>query len=435
MDLVRPLDVRTPEQLTSASYRAHALALLLVFAMFLLKSVAGLTTEHAPFTLYALVVAVAALGGIAPAVAATLFAILLVDLSGVALTSASCALFALESLAVASILTILVGRISEADHRNAVARDDIEELRTRARLGSVTTRALQHLDETAANRGVIALTHAGSVILSTAGAGRLLGSLEGGTPHRDGASSILRGISDLTTLLREAAESGVVRRTDTLTRQDGSTCCADVEVRPFNEPGQRGYTITLHDLTSMLERHASREAALRVHVALRQSAAAAEHRLVALECLTDPALNPAFGVSTIHALLESLRTTLGADGVALVEIGLRGPQIVAAVGVRPEGGAGSVVDVNRLTTGRATLVHNDGVQVAQTSAVRWPKAVTSLMAVPVMGLDGARSIVEVVNKRSQFATDWEVALVRIVADRLSAVAASSGETAVRASAS
>ena len=67
------------------------------------------------------------------------------------------------------------------------------------------------------------------------------------------------------------------------------------------------------------------------------------------------------------------------------------------------------------------FVHNDPARVAQLSAFRWPGPVASLLAVPVVQDGQVWSTIEVVSERSRQVSDWDVALARVVADRLAPV--------------
>ena len=68
--------------------------------------------------------------------------------------------------------------------------------------------------------------------------------------------------------------------------------------------------------------------------------------------------------------------------------------------------------------GRVALVHNDAPRVAQVSALTWPPTVSSIMVVPVCHTEQTDFRIEVVNERRAPATEWDLALARIVADRL-----------------
>lgn len=171
------------------------------------------------------------------------------------------------------------------------------------------------------------------------------------------------------------------------------------------------------------EWQAYREDAGRIQEALRWSADEARRQLAALEMLTDPSLNPHGGWDAVADLLERLRSTIGADGLALVRTVGSAPRVLSSVGLPP------LVDQDRfpgrsgLAPGRVVLIHNDRAAIDQASTVGWPEGVTSLMIVPVMHDGLVSSTIEVVNERARRATDWDVALVRVVADRLASVVA------------
>src|SRR5206468_9673348 len=114
-----------------------------------------------------------------------------------------------------------------------------------------------------------------------------------------------------------------------------------------------------------------REAATVAQTALERAADDARFQLAALETLTDPSLNPLAGSATVIELLERLRSTISADGVALVQTGRGGTRIRACVGVQPGEGRGSPQgDGHYPTAGRVTVVHNDPARVEQVSALR-----------------------------------------------------------------
>ncbi len=121
----------------------------------------------------------------------------------------------------------------------------------------------------------------------------------------------------------------------------------------------------------------------------------------------------------VTELLERLRATIRADGVALVQPGrVRGG--VLAAGLQPVGGR-TGAERPDLTAGRVAVVHNDQARVEQLSSLRWPTAVASLLVVPVVHDGQVWSAIEVVSERPRQVGDWDVALVRIVADRLAPV--------------
>jgi GAF domain-containing protein len=52
------------------------------------------------------------------------------------------------------------------------------------------------------------------------------------------------------------------------------------------------------------------------------------------------------------------------------------------------------------------------------SLVNWPETVTSLIAVPVVSGGTIEGAIEVVGLRSRRSTEWEIALVQVVAARI-----------------
>ena len=175
-----------------------------------------------------------------------------------------------------------------------------------------------------------------------------------------------------------------------------------------------------------------RQAASQAQAALERAAADTRQQLAALESLTDPSLNPLAGDASVTELLERLRAAVRADGAALVQRRRAGAGVVAAHGLQPAAGVPGV-EGPRLTPGRVAVVHNDPARVCQQSALRWPAEVSSLLAVPVIHDGQARSSIEVVNERSREVSDWDVALVRVAAERLAAVVVQDGGLAARAS--
>ncbi len=205
-----------------------------------------------------------------------------------------------------------------------------------------------------------------------------------------------------------------------------------MEIKPFHDVDGRTFTLTVHDLATRHQWDDYREAAGRAQIALQQAAEDARQQLAALEHLTDPSLNPFGGTAMVTELLERLRATVGADGTALVRPAPGAPGFVAARGLQPLGGRIPAENVP-LTPGRVTVVHNDPARVAESSALRWSAEVSSLLVVPVVHNGRVWSTIEVVHQRSRHVTDWDVALARVVADRLAAVVVQDRTLAAKAS--
>ena len=157
----------------------------------------------------------------------------------------------------------------------------------------------------------------------------------------------------------------------------------------------------------------------RAQAALQKAADDAHGQLAVLESLTDPSVNPVGGSAAMGELLERLRTSVRADGVALVQLGLT--RHAPGLGSRPAARQRRRPRHRReqwAADGRVALVHNDPARVVQVSALTWSPTVSSIMVVPVCHIGQAGFRIEVVNERRAHATEWDLALARIVADRL-----------------
>ena len=191
-------------------------------------------------------------------------------------------------------------------------------------------------------------------------------------------------------------------------------------MRQCRSPFPELFTVAVHDLSRRRESDAFREAALRAQAALQKAVDDAHGQLEVLESLTDPAVNPVGGPAAIGELLERLRTSVRADGVALVQLGLdavtrwsREPAC-GPHGRRPR----CRREQWRPTTAAWRWFTTTRPRVVQVSALTWPAKVSSIMVVPVCHIGQAGFRIEVVNERRAHATEWDLALARIVADRL-----------------
>jgi hypothetical protein len=153
------------------------------------------------------------------------------------------------------------------------------------------------------------------------------------------------------------------------------------------------------------------------HAKLRNEADVARRQLTTLQSVTDPALDTLDGAALVTSLLERVRIALGADGVALRHFDALGGRIfVAGSGLQPLGkGKGRLP--NDCQNGRSVLIHNDAGRVADTSLCQWPADVTSLIAVPVVHAGRLQLVVEVANQKARRSTEWELALILVVAER------------------
>jgi hypothetical protein len=93
-------------------------------------------------------------------------------------------------------------------------------------------------------------------------------------------------------------------------------------------------------------------------------------------------------------------------------------RLVAAAGLRPGEGAGTGAAASGMGDNRVALIHNDPARVAQVSALKWSPTVSSIVVVPVCQSGSMAFRLELVNERRAPASEWDLALARIVADRL-----------------
>jgi hypothetical protein len=150
---------------------------------------------------------------------------------------------------------------------------------------------------------------------------------------------------------------------------------------------------------------------------LQQDAEEARRQLRSLQSVTDPALNTLQGTDLVTSLLDRVRTAIGADGVALFSV--EGARIFSATGGVPpkEDDAPHQVELGEYRTGRTAMIHNDPVRVADASLCHWPADVTSLIAVPIVHSGRLQLVLEVANQRARRSTEWELALIQVVAER------------------
>jgi PAS domain S-box-containing protein len=403
--------------------RAHLSALLLVAVVATAKHVTGLTEGSATYTVYMLAIAVSALvGGFAPACVAVMASVLLAGAyAHTANGSTDRLLFALEGLGMAAVVAAVSSRVRAADARVETLEAASDELRGEARRGYLTHNALRHLEDMAPDVAVFVVNPQGLIVEWSCSAERMYGR----TAEEIIGSSVTAILSDgvattdVQALLTGKLHSERTQRPSVHRRSDGTRVHVELEVKPCRPPFSELFTIAVHDMSRQRESDAFREAALRAQTALQKAADDAQGQLAALESLTDPSINPAAGSAAIGELVDRLRSSLHADGVALVQLGRTGTRVVSGAGLRPiQVRAPGAAATSGTADGRVALVHNDAARVAQLSALAWPPTVSSIMVVPVCHTGQAGFRLEVVNERRAPATEWDLALARIVADRL-----------------
>ena len=412
------LSPRTPEELERR--RAHLFALLLVAVAGVVSHVTGLTDGNAQYTVYVTVIAVAAaVGGVAPACVAALAAILLVTSNGESATGAGGRLlFAFEGFGVAWIVGTITDRLREVTSQLASTISVKTELSRQVHRGHMLRDAFEQLEEMAETAAVFTVNAQGLIVEWPRSAARMYGITADqalgsnvsilGDSSRPGLQHLLE-----TEWSGEPIRSGGVHR-----RSDGTTMHVEFHARRCSRDAEHA-TIAVHDLSRRRETEAFRDAALRAQTALQGAADQAQGQLEMLEWLTDPSVSVAAGPGAIGELIERLRSAVRAEGVALVQVGRMATRVVAAAGLRPGESGGAVATANAgIADNRVALVHNDPTRVAQVSAVKWSPTVSSILVVPVCQSGPIAFRLELVNERRAAASEWDLALARIVADRL-----------------
>jgi PAS domain S-box-containing protein len=416
-DLLQP-----PTEAGAERRRAHLFALLLVAIIFVVKHVTGLTNSNAQYTLYGLAIATAALaGGIAPGLVAAMAAILLAG-ADVPATSFSIARmpFALEALGLAIIGGGAARRLREATLRLTAVSGANDAFAREASRARISRHAFEHFQQVAADAAVFVINAQGLIVEWPESAARMYGYTAQQVLGSN-ASSVLGGSGRpaiVDELLTTEGEGEVIRRRSVHRRADGTAVHVDFAIKGCGGQDPEHFTIAIQDLSTRRETEAFREAALRAQTALQQSADDTRAQLETLERLTDPAFSVISGSATADELLERLRSAVGADGIALVKVGRNIARVVAAAGLRPAGVNPNGPAGNAPADSRLALVHNDPVRVAQVSAVVWPPTVSSVVVAPVCQAGAVGFRMEVVNERRAPATEWDLALMRVVADRL-----------------
>jgi PAS domain S-box-containing protein len=416
--LAELLSPDSPEELERR--RAHLFGLLLVAIVGTAKHVTGLTDGSAQYTIYILAIALTAVsGGIAPACTATLAAIVLAGAGGSSgLGSAGAIAFALEGLLVAALVGTATRRRRETAARldDAIATNTV--LSRQVQRGRIAQDAFEHLEDTAADAAVFTVNAQGLIIDWPRSAGRMYGF---------SAEDMLG--SNFADVIGEASRPGILphlftgpERNAPLVgvhrRSDGTPLHVAFDVRRCGPHAADHVTVAVHDLSRRREADAFREAAIRAQTALQHAADEAQSRLETLEALTDPSISLIPGSGAIEELLGRLRSAVRAEGVALVAVGRTTSRLHGSAGLRPAVAVGSLASATSGADGRIAIVHNDPGRVAQVSALVWAPTVSSILVVPVCVSGTAAFRIEIVNERRARASEWDLALARIVADRL-----------------
>jgi len=402
--------------LWTARLNAHAFAAVAVGGAFLLQRTLGRTAGEPPFWLFHVAIVLTAAYGRADAtLVAILLSVLLARLSS-AVPMSTAFLFGGEGLLIGFVVLRLT-RVIQALRQSL--EGSIRELESAERHGTRLDRALSRLDHAREDTAVILLDEAGCVRDWRTGATRLYGF-----NSRDmvsaGAAALFdeSGRADFPLLLAEA-RGAATRRSSRQVRADGTTFAAEIEVSPLAPEGLDGFAMIVRDLTDDQARAAADQSAVKAHAHLRSEVELAQLRLVTLQELTDPSLNLVGAVQFVSELLDRLRSAIHAEGVALVHVGRHRPHLLCASeglqSQRVHQRSGAAIATDRV---RTVMIHNDAAAVAEVSAAVWPDDVSSLIAVPLVRAGSTSAVLEVVNRTVRHATEWEIALVQVVAARM-----------------
>lgn len=402
----------------------HAAALGMVVAIAAVRFIAP-SGSSIPFALFDVAIAASALlGGMSPAIVATLTAVLLTRLAapvdGVERELGVAALFAIQALAVAAIVARSTVRARRATAETAEMRGRLASLETHDRHATMMQAALERLDRITPEAAVVVVSAQGLIAEWTDGAQRLFGYPKADVVGADVSMLLADGAASKTLLLdalKQASTSAPVRWSAVQRRSDGSRFSADVDVSAIRNANGL-FALAVQDLTRQRDWEAARTSSARAETLLRAEAEEARGQVAQLERLTDPWLNNPNDSECISDLLERLRSAIEADGVAVIYNTAVRTRVITADGIQPDlEGTRLQYDVRRHQTGRMALIQNDATRVAQASVLAWPGTTTSLLAVPVVLGGKVHALMEIVHERPRRSTDWDLVLARITADR------------------
>jgi len=413
--LARNLHIDTDERRRLA---AHGFAASVVAGAALLRWTLRSSTDEPQLWLFHVAIALsAANSGTAAALVATLLSVLLARIGSVPLSTSL--LFGLEGLLIAFIVLRMAKAIQGLRLSLAALTSSTRELKSAERQASRMNHALGRLEQASGETVLILLDQTGHVSDWGSGAARLY-RVESREMVGKGAATIFDepGQADFSRLLSEARRA-TTRHSCRQLRADGTTFAAEIEISPLVSGGLDGFTLIVRDLTDQQARAAADWSTAEAHARLRDEVQLAQRQLSTLQDLTDPTLNSLGDVEFVTELLDRLRTAIKAEGIALIPFG-RLPRhlFYASSGLQCQrGNPRPFVDV-KTNTARALMIHNDPSGVAEVSAAVWPDDVSSLIAVPLVRAGSKQAVMEVVNRTGRRATEWEIALVQVVAARI-----------------
>lgn len=415
--------------------RTPALALAWVAAAVVLRNLLGAARASDALLFYPLAVAAAAWrGGWSAAATATCVAVAALWLGGES-NARTTTLLAGESLVLTGMIVSLTGQLRERVATLDAANRRLGELQIADARARTLDIAVRSLELQTPEYAIVLLDRQGLITDWRESAARTYGlssDVVRGTPA---ASLFPDGATDVTfrALADDARRAHVVRRVARQRRGDGSTFEADVELAMTAGVGGDGFALVVRDRTMEHVRRASAAAAADAQSALRAEADVARRQLAALQSVTDPSMHAWAPSDLVVELLERGRLAIEADGIALVAMRGATPGVILTPdGLHPDGLADRAhverarVQFDQQSTSRIVLVQNDPPRVTEQSLLRWPAGVASLVSVPVVYAGTVEGAIEVVDRNGRRSTEWEIALLQVVAARVAGLARDRG---------
>jgi len=404
-----------------ARLRSHALAVAMVAAAAIARVLIG-GAGSAPFAFAFIAISIAAArGGLAPGSVAALTATVLARLT-TPIDRGGALLFAFEGIVLALVVSRLFAALEERSERLAAAESRIRDLQAVERRLRASDAAFDGLERLADGYAAVLLDIRGRVCAWRAGAEALFGWQAARIVGERGSALFAADNADalFTRLLGEASGGSAGRFTGLQRRADGSEFEADLELRELGEQARDGFVLLVRDRTHENAWRAFADSSAELQAALRDEADVAQRQLATLQHVTDPSVNALPASQAAAALLERLRTAIDADGAALVRVGAFRRRLISVNDRLQEEGVADrrQNDARTPQDDRILVIQNDPARVAALSLVNWPECVSSLMAVPVLAGGVVEGTIEVVGLRSRRSTEWEIALVQVVAARI-----------------
>ncbi len=411
--------------------KTQGLVLTWVATALVLRYVLGADETAATFIFYPVVVAFAAWrGGWTSGLVASLASVVAIRLVGSpGVWTAS--LFVAEGLVLTAVIVSLTSRLHERAETLDEANRRIGELQSADAHARTLDVAVRSLEAQTPEYGMVLLDRQGLIVEWRPSAQQLYGLPPDAVRGVTAATLFPDGNTDVTfrSLMADAQRGTVVRKTVWQRRGDGTFFEADVELAMAVAVGGDGLAMIVRDRTLEHERQASAAAAAEAQLALRTEADVAQRQLAALQSVTDPSLNGWAPSHLVAELLERVRDAVMADGIALVLLrGANAPRVFSTPdGLHPNGLIDRPLpDISGLAISRIVLVQNDPARVAEQSLLAWPEGTASLLSVPVVYAADVEGTIEVVDRRGRRSTEWEIALLQVVAARVAGLARDHG---------